>query len=153
MTKFMDKTRYLVIIAVLGLLVTTLVAFGLGMLKTVDVAILIFGSRGEDAAVTVKLLEVVDSFLVATTMLIFALSLYELFIAELHVPDWMVAHNLHDLKTRLSSMIVLVMAVKFVEKLAESKDALGTLFYALAITAVSATLIAFATFREKDNHQ
>ena len=150
MTKFLEKTRYLVIIAVFGLLVTALAAFGLGLLKTWDAAVLIFGSLGRDAAVTVTLLEVVDGFLVATTLLIFALSLYELFIAELNVPDWMVAHNLHDLKARLSSMIVLVMAVKFVEKLAESKDAQSLLLTGIAVTVVSAALIAFSYLGAKD---
>jgi uncharacterized membrane protein YqhA len=150
MTKFMEKSRYLVIIAVFGLLVTALVAFGLGVLKTVDAAVLIFSSLGRDAAVTVMLLEVVDSFLVATTLLLFALSLYELFIAELNVPDWMVAHNLHDLKARLSSMIVLVMAVKFVEKLAETKDAQSLLLTGIAVTVVSAALIAFSYLGVKD---
>jgi uncharacterized membrane protein YqhA len=150
MTKFMEKSRYLVIIAVFGLLVTALVAFGLGVLKTVDAAVLIFSSLGRDAAVTVMLLEVVDSFLVATTLLLFALSLYELFIAELNVPDWMVAHNLHDLKARLSSMIVLVMAVKFVEKLAETKDAQSLLLTGIAVTVVSAALIAFSYLGAKD---
>jgi uncharacterized membrane protein YqhA len=150
MTKFLEKTRYLVIIAVFGLLVAALAAFGLGLLKTWEVAVLIFGGLGKDAAVTVKLLEVVDGFLVATTLLIFSLSLYELFIAELHVPDWMVAHNLHDLKARLSSMIVLVMAVKFVEKLAEAKDAQSLLLTAIAVTVVSAALIAFSYLGAKD---
>jgi uncharacterized membrane protein YqhA len=150
MTKFMEKSRYLVIIAVFGLLVTALVAFGLGVLKTVDAAVLIFSSLGRDAAVTVMLLEVVDSFLVATTLLIFALSLYELFIAELNVPDWMVAHNLHDLKARLSSMIVLVMAVKFVEKMAETKDAQSLLLTGIAVTVVAAALIAFSYMGAKD---
>jgi len=150
MTKFLEKTRYLAVIAVIGLLVTALAAFGLGLLKTWDAAVLIFGSLGKDAAVTVTLLEVVDGFLVATTLLIFALSLYELFIAELNVPDWMVAHNLHDLKARLSSMIVLVMAVKFVEKLAESKDAQSLLLTGIAVTVVSAALIAFSYLGAKD---
>jgi uncharacterized membrane protein YqhA len=150
MTKFLEKTRYLVIIAVFGLLVTALAAFGLGLLKTWDAAVLIFGSLGRDSAVTVTLLEVVDGFLVATTLLIFALSLYELFIAELSVPDWMVAHNLHDLKARLSSMIVLVMAVKFVEKLAETKDTQSLLLTGIAVTVVSAALIAFSYLGAKD---
>lgn len=150
MTKFLEKTRYLAVVAVFGLLVTALVAFGLGLLKTWEAAVLIFGSLGKDAAVTVMLLEVVDGFLVATTLLIFALSLYELFIAELNLPDWMVAHNLHDLKARLSSMIILVMAVKFVEKLAESKDAQSLLLIGIAVAVVSAALIAFSYLGAKD---
>ena len=150
MTKFMEKSRYLVIIAVLGLLVTALAAFALGVLNTWDAAVLIITSLGRDPEVTVLLLDVVDSFLVATTLLLFALSLYELFIADLNVPEWMVAHNLHDLKARLSSLIVLVMAVKFVEKLAETKDAQSLLLTGIAVAVVSAALIAFSYLGAKD---
>jgi uncharacterized membrane protein YqhA len=145
MTKFMEKSRYLVIIAVVGLLVTALAAFALGVLNTVDAAVLIVNSLGRDAGVTVLLLDVVDSFL-----LLFALSLYELFIADLKVPEWMVAHNLHDLKARLSSLIVLVMAVKFIEKLAETKDAQSLLLTGIAVALVSAALIAFSYLGAKD---
>jgi uncharacterized membrane protein YqhA len=150
MTKFLEKSRYLIIIAVLGLLVTSLSAFALGVLNTADVVVLIASSLGRDPAVTVRLLHVVDSFLVATTLLLFALSLYELFIADLQVPEWMVAHNLHDLKARLSSMVVLVMAVKFVELLAETKDAQSLLLTGIAVTVVSAALIAFSYLGTKD---
>jgi uncharacterized membrane protein YqhA len=94
-------------------------------------------------------MEIVDAFLVATTLLIFSQGLYELFIGELGLPQWMIIHDLHDLKTRLGSMLVLVMAVKFLEKLVEWKDAIDTLYFGLAIALVSATLIAFGLLGEK----
>jgi uncharacterized membrane protein YqhA len=150
MSKLIEKTRYLVIIAVIGLLLTALVAFVWGVLNMVDVFILVFQGGVKDAAVTVAFLKVVDGFLIATTLLIFSISLYELFIAELKVPKWMLAHNLHDLKARLSSMVVLVMAVKFVEKLAETGDARSLLLTGIAVTVVSAALIAFSHLGAKD---
>jgi uncharacterized membrane protein YqhA len=39
--------------------------------------------------------------------------MYELFINKLALPDWMLAHNLHELKSKLGGVIVLVMVVKF----------------------------------------
>ena len=53
----------------------------------------------------------------AMALLLFG-HIYELLIGELSVPAWMKIHDLHDLKTRLGSILVLVMAVKFLEKLA-----------------------------------
>lgn len=149
MKKLLSASRYLAWIGVLALLVTTLVAFFWGVARTVATVTLIVSSLGQDPAIIISLIEIVDSFLVATTLLIFTLGLYELFIGELDLPQWMLIHNLHDLKTRLGSMLVLVMAVKFLEKLAEWKDALDTLYFALAIALVSAVLIAFGVLREK----
>jgi uncharacterized membrane protein YqhA len=103
-----------------------------------------------DKAITVELVEIVDSFLIATAVLIFATSLYELFIDKLDLPEWMLAHDLYDLKTKLSSMIVLVMAVKFLEKLLDVKDANALLQIGIATALMSAVLIGFSYFSKKD---
>jgi uncharacterized membrane protein YqhA len=107
-------------------------------------------SLGADASITIEFIEIVDSFLIATAILIFAVSLYELFIGDIDLPDWMLAHNLHDLKAKLSSMVVLVMGVKFLQKLVDYKDAQELLHVGLSIAAVSAVLIAFGYFGKKD---
>ena len=99
----------------------------------------------------VALVEVVDAFLVAMALLVFSLGLYELIIGELNLPPWMAVHNLHDLKSKLSSLLVLVMAVKFLEKLAEWKNGLETLYFALAIAVVAAILVAFNVFGVKED--
>jgi uncharacterized membrane protein YqhA len=150
MSKLLEKSRYLVIIGVLGLLVAALAAFAWGLFQTVQTVTLIVQSLGADKGITVALLQIVDSFLIATTLLIFSVSLYELFVGDVPMPEWMVAHNLHDLKTKLSSMIVMVMAVKFVEKLVEVKSYGDILYFGAAITLVSAALIAFGYFGHKD---
>jgi uncharacterized membrane protein YqhA len=78
------------------------------------------------------------------------ISLYELFIGEINVPEWMLAHNLDELKGKLSSMIVLVMAVKFLEMFMEAENANELLPRAIAVTLVSSVLIAFGYFGKKD---
>lgn len=76
-------------------------------------------------------------------LLVFAISLYELFIGALEVPEWMVVRSLLELEVKLAGVIVLVLAVKFLEKLMEAKNGLDTLYTALAIAVVSAVLISF----------
>jgi uncharacterized membrane protein YqhA len=149
MNKVLSSTRYLAFLAVLGLLVTSLTAFGWGLFKTYEAVRVIF-SQGGDSVILVALIEVVDVFLLATALLIFAYGLYELFIGDLNLPDWIQVHNLHDLKAKLGGILILVMAVKFLEKLAEWKDAQQTLFFALAIAVIAAVLIAFNAFGGKD---
>jgi uncharacterized membrane protein YqhA len=150
MSKFLEKTRYLAIIGVLGLIVAALAAFVWGVFQTFHAVTLIIESLGADAGITVALIEIVDSFLIATTFLIFSVNLYELFIADIDVPEWMVAHDLHELKAKLSSMIVMVMAVKFLEKLVDVKDYGNLLQFGAAVSLVSAVLIAFGYFGHKD---
>jgi uncharacterized membrane protein YqhA len=149
MSKILEKSRYLALIGVLGLLVAALAAFVWGLFQTWHALLLIASSLGADSGITVALVEIVDSFLIATTLLIFSVNLYELFVADLNVPEWMVSHDLYDLKTKLSSMVVLVMAVKFVEKLVDVKDYTNLLQFGAAVTLVSSVLIAFGYFGKK----
>ena len=150
MGKFLTSTRYLALIGVLALLVAAFAAFGWGIAKTAEAVSLVVSSLGSDPGIIISLVEIVDAFLVAMALLIFSIGIYELFIGELGVPDWMKIHNLHDLKTRLGSILILVMAVKFLEKLAEWKNPQDTLFFALSITLISGILIAFGILREKE---
>lgn len=150
MKTILEKSRYLAMVGVVSLLLASVAAFAWGALRTVHVVKLVIESFGADAAITVEFIEIVDSFLIATAILIFTVSLYELFIGDINVPEWMLAHDLYELKTKLSSMIVLVMAVKFLQKLIETKDAQELLLSGLAIAVVSAVLIAFGYFGKQD---
>jgi len=150
MKYILEKSRYLAIVGVISLLVAAVAAFAWGTLKTVHAVVLVIESLGADAAITIAFVEIIDSFLIATAILIFTVSLYELFIGEINVPEWMLAHNLYELKGKLSSMVVLVMGVKFLQKLVEVKDATELMQTGIAIAIVSAVLIAFGYFGKKD---
>lgn len=146
----LERSKYLALVGVIALLFAAVAAFAWGTLKTVNTISLVLVSIGKDKTITVELIKIMDSFLIATALLIFTVSLYELFIDKLNLPDWMLAHNLNDLKAKLSSMIVLVMAVKFLEKLLEVEDAASLLRIGIATALMSAVLIAFGYFGKKD---
>ena len=150
MAKFLEKTRYLAFVGITSLLLASVAAFGWGAVKTYNAIMLIITSYGKDSYIAVSLIEIVDSFLIAIALQIFSVSMYELFVGKLSLPEWMLAHTLHELKTKLSSVIILVMAVKFLEHLVEWKNPTDSLFFAIAVSVVAATLIAFSHFGEKD---
>jgi uncharacterized membrane protein YqhA len=150
MKQVVEKSRYLAVLGVIGLLATGVMAFTWGLYKTGLAILSVLTPDAKSSAVILETIKIMDIFLVATTLLIFAASLYELFIAELNVPDWMIAHNLHELKSKLSSMIVLVMAGKFAEDLFGGVTGEDLLWEGLAIAVISATLIAFSYFGKKD---
>jgi uncharacterized membrane protein YqhA len=146
-----EKSKYLSLIAALVLLVTSLFALVWGAVKAVKVWGLMWKSYGSDPAISLSLIQLVDAFLIAVVLYIFAVSIYELLIGDLDLPEWMVVHDLHGLKTRLSSLIVLVMAVRFVEHLfEETAKPLDLVYYAVGTALVSAVLIAFGYFAVKE---
>ncbi len=107
-------------------------------------------SYGKDPYAAISLIEVMDAFLIATALVIFAVGLYELFIRDISLPESLAIHNLHDLKAKLASIIVLVVVVTFLRHLVEWQDPQGTLYFGVAVAVVSAALIAFGHFGEKD---
>lgn len=140
----------MMVVATLALWVATVAAIGWGVSKTIMALQAIITSYGQDALIALKLIQVMDAFLVAIALFVFAASIYELFIADLDLPEWMLAHNLYELKVKLSSVIILVIAIKFLEKLLEEKDGQTLLYHGLAVTLVAAALIAFGYFGKKD---
>ncbi|MDO8446143.1 MAG: YqhA family protein [Deltaproteobacteria bacterium] len=152
MKKLLSNSRYLVLIAVFASLITSVMAFLWGAYKTFTVlSHLVSAVGGEAHGIGVELIAVMDTFLIATALYIFAVGMYELFIsADLDIPEWLAIHNLHDLKVKLSGVIILVMAVTFLEHLIHWQDAAGTLMFGGAIAIVTGALIAFGHFGGKD---
>lgn len=150
MVKLLEKSKNLILIAVVFSLIASVAAFLLGAVKTVSIITSLVASYGKDPLAAIALIELMDIFLIATALFIFSLGIYELFIADLDLPDWLEIHNLHDLKAKLGSVVVLVMAVTFLKHLVEWKDPLGTMYFAIAVGVVAAALIAFSHFGGKD---
>lgn len=150
MVRFLERSKSLVLIAVIFSLLASVAAFLLGAVKTVYTISALVASHGKDPLAAIALIELMDTFLIATALFIFSVGLYELFIGDLDLPDWLEIHNLHDLKAKLGSVVVLVMAVTFLKHLVEWKDPLGTMHFAIAVGIVAASLIAFSHFGGKD---
>ncbi len=150
MKKIVEKSKNLILIAVASTLVASAAAFLLGMIKTLSVVVNIILSYGKDPSASIALVELMDVFLIATVLFIFAMGMYELFIGSISLPEWLIIRNLHDLKAKLSSVIILVMGIIFLEHLVEWKDPQGTFFFGIAVAVVSASLIAFSYFGGKE---
>ncbi len=138
------KCRYLVLIAVAGLLIASASAFVLGFVKTVSAVVGLLDASAQAGKPAVVFIHIMDVFLIATALLIFAIGLFELFIQPVDMPDWLLITNLDQLKSKLANIIILVMAVTFLEHLAEWRAPLETLYFGLAIAVVSAVLISFS---------
>ena len=150
MANLIEKMRYLSLVGITSLLLAAVAASGWGAMKTAKVVLTIVTTYGQGASIADDLIELLDAFLIAVALFIFAASLYELFIGKLNLPNWMLAHNLYELKAKLSGLIVLVMAVKFLEQVIIWQNAYETLLFGLAISIVSAVLIALSYFNAQD---
>lgn len=146
----LNRTRYLVVIAVAGSLLAALALLVYGAFEVVAVVIDAAASgtvsaKGAKAlALALALIEIVDLFLLGTVFLIIALGLYELFIsAELDLPRWLVVRSLDDLKHKLIGVVVIVTAVLFLGQVVTWDGERDLLGFGLAVAAVIAALTWF----------
>jgi uncharacterized membrane protein YqhA len=102
------------------------------------------------ATVVAHVVEVVDGYLLAAIMLIFALGLYELFVSRIDVAEGsefaerlLLIRSLDDLKDRLAKVVLLILVVKFFEFALRLTitSALDLLWLGLGILLVAAAVM------------
>lgn len=126
------NSRYVVLTAVVSSL---LAGFAMFYMATVDAIYMVShlagyaspGLEGHDrsalrGATITHVVEIVDGYLLATVLLIFALGLYELFISKIdqaaqaeNSSNVLLIDNLDDLKSRLAKVILMILIVKYFE--------------------------------------
>ena len=140
----LNQARYLVLIAVAGLTVLSVATFARAIAKTVKLfgALLDGGWRGDVALV--DLLGVIEMYLLAIVQLIVAIGLYELFVGDLDVPNWLEVTSLDDLKKSIVDVLVVFLGVKGIEGLVEAERPLDAL---MLVGATAALIVALSLFR------
>ncbi len=156
---FLWHSRLLILVAVLASLV---VAAGMFFVSTVDAWHLIasLGPYADPglapaaraslrAAILTDLVEVVDGYLLAAVLIIFALGLYELFVDKIDLAEGsdigkrlLLVRSLDDLKDRLAQVILLILVVKFFQAALQLKylNSGDLVLLAFSVLVVSAAL-------------
>lgn len=152
-------SRYIVLLAVVASLFS---AFAMFYMATVD-AFYMIAHLGEYAspaldvvsrnslrgASITHVVEVVDGYLLATVLLIFALGLYELFISKIDRAEHsevssnvLLITSLDDLKSRLAKVILMILIVKYFEYVVGMKftTPLDILYLAAGISLIGLAL-------------
>jgi uncharacterized membrane protein YqhA len=145
MKTLIEKSKYLSILAVVTLLLTYALALFWGIAQAVKAGEKIVLSLGQASDIILTILKLIDSFLVAIVLYILAASIYALFISKVELSSRLVARSLSELKIKLSNMIVLVLAVHFVEVIFDEGIAgLEKVWQAVAISLVAIVLILYS---------
>jgi uncharacterized membrane protein YqhA len=162
--KLLWNSRLVTLVAVIASLVVALVMF---YVATTDAyflthEVLHYAALGADArekmhaSVVAHVAEIVDGYLFATILIIFALGLYELFISKIDAienstiaPRVLLIRSLDDLKERLAKVVFLILIVRYFEYALEStpRTPLDLLYLAIGIA-----LIAVSLYLTKQKH-
>jgi uncharacterized membrane protein YqhA len=153
-SRILSSSRYLIIIAILGSFLASVALFIYGGIETVKIILETISAADFSSAgakeLTLAAIQLVDLFLLATVLYLISLGLYELFIDDtIQVPDWLVIHNLDDLKEKLVGVIIIVMGVLFLGKLVGWDGKSDLLNPGLGIAVMIAALTYFLSQKKK----
>lgn len=118
MNKLLSVSRYLIFIAVVGAFAaaTLLLVYGFAQIVSLIQTTLAeeYISRKVAKSIALECIEIIDMFLMGTVFYIVSLGLYELFIdSGVKLPAWLTIKTLDDLKNKLISVVIVVLAVLF----------------------------------------
>ncbi|MBM3729779.1 MAG: YqhA family protein [Actinobacteria bacterium] len=142
--KVLGPARFLAIVAVVGLLATSIATFGWSVARTVLFIDDLFAGKWRSDDQVVSLLKTIDTYLLALVQFIIVVGLYELFIGELDVPEWLRIQSLDDLKGPIIDILVVFVAVKAIEGLLKQKDPLDALTF---VGAAASLILVLTVFR------
>lgn len=147
-----QHSKLLIIIPIVSLLIGATFLFFQGAYQLLSSIYSFFIAPHENygPVLAANFISVMDTFLLAVVLYIFAVGLYELFIGPLDLPDWLKIEGIDQLKAKLASVIVLILAVTFTKKLVQWKDPMDTFWFAMAISAIMGVLIFY--YKAKEPH-
>ncbi len=150
MNEVLDKCKVLLWIAVVSLLIASLAMFIWGAVKTVMVIAKLIETYGRDFMASVFFIELAVIFLIAACLLVLAVGIYELFIGELVVPEWLAIKNLQDFINKIGSFTIAIMIIIFLKHIIEWRDPQGTFHYGIGIGLIAATIAGLNRFLNKE---
>lgn len=124
MDKILNACRHLIWLPVVGCVILTLGAsiMGFGRIITgfsYHMAKFDFSPKAAKI-LSIKVIEIIDLFLVATVAYIVAVGLYKLFIKkDFKLPGLLVIRNMNDLESKIIGVIVAALAVSFLGEAAD----------------------------------
>lgn len=161
--------RFIILIAVFSLMISSLAAFYLGVHSNIEAFNEIKhsfeqGNSLKSNAVIVYLISSIDEFLLGIILIIIAFGIYELFISKidfnegdsLPFPKWLTFHSLDELKGVLTKVIIIILMVYFFKKVVmmDFTTPLSILYLAIGIIliAVANYISHMPSFGSKGKH-
>ncbi len=154
------QSRFIIVFASLASIISAIVLVGLGstdvwLILTEMFHTIFHGGHMEHSSVITHIISAIDSYLIATVLLIFGIGLYELFVSKIEFAEKdqissriLVIHSLDELKEKIAKVVIMVLIVTFFKYAVSFKYSSGL---DLLMLAVGIFLISMAVyFTHKD---
>lgn len=146
--RLLGRSRYIVIIAVAAVMIVSLSLFMLGAVNAIKAVVnswsefAVSGEAGSTEQI-VESLSVIGVMLRAVVFYIIGVGLYSLFIAPLNLTTALGVESLSDLETKVISVVVVILAVTFLQHFVQWREAVETMRFGITAAIVIAALVLF----------
>ena len=145
--KAIGRSRMIVIVAVIAVLLAAFSLFLLGAVIALETIYtswhgVLAGNLGP-TDLTVRFLEIVSVMLKAVVFYLIGVGFYSLFISPLNLTIALGVETLNDLETKIISVVIVIMAVHFLQQFIQQKSAMDILLAAGALSVVTIALVFF----------
>ncbi len=146
--RLIGRSRYVVLLAVVAVMLVSVSLFLLGTIGAVKSIIDSWGelaARGEAGSTEqiVESLAIIGVMLRAVVFYLIGVGLYSLFIAPLNLTTALGVESLSDLETKVVSVVVVILAVSFLQHFVRWEQPFETMQFGLTMAAVIAALVLF----------
>jgi uncharacterized membrane protein YqhA len=152
MRSVLGNARFLVLIAVIGSLVAAVCLLVYGFLEGGKLVLYLVEkaeiTRKGAKEMALEFIEIIDLFLMGTVFYIVSVGLYSLFIdPAVALPDWLTIRTLDDLKNKLVSVVIVVLAVVFLGQAVAWDGVRDLMGLGIGVGAVIAALTWFLSVK------
>ena len=148
--KLLWNIRYVTLLAVILSIISSIYLMMLGSWEIIEAIIffnpLIDSSITENNEVLFKIISSIDLFIIAIVLLIFGFGIYELFVSEIDFTNskfkdsTLIIRDLDQLKNKITKVIIIVLIVKFFEKILKYSESFTSttdiLYFGLSILSI-----------------
>ena len=151
------RSRAIVVVAVIAVMLAAFSLFMLGAWLALTIIwdgwIEVIGGEVGTAELIVRFLEIVTVMLKAVFFYLIGVGLYSLFISPLNVTVALGVETLNDLETKIISVIIVIMAVDFLELFIAFESPTDVLQGAAALGIVVAALVLFKIYTNREGQE
>jgi uncharacterized membrane protein YqhA len=141
------RTRFVVLLAVLSVLLLSTVMFLIGSALALGgswhAAVALSQGNAGGTELTVEVLEIVTVMMKAVVFYLIGIGLYSLFIAPLNLTAALGLTTLNDLELKVVSVVVVILAVTFLEHFIRWQEPVEIVLYGASLAPVVVALVLF----------
>ncbi len=160
--------RFIILLGIIGLLITSLVIFLYDLTGAIKIVILYFQNLFKinddikDFNLIIHVVNIIDHFLLGTVLLIFGLGTYDLFISRIDIahqqknvrPHWLVFNSLDELKAILGKVVIMILIVTLLECVIQMKQSIiHTIDFLYLGGAIALVGLSLYLSHSKDSHK